>query len=181
MKSNGYKHGLCYTRIYSIYRGVKSRCYNKNEKAYKNYGGRGITMCDEWLNDVTKFYEWAMSNGYSDELTLDKDYLCNKLNIYPKIYSPETCMWADASHQNKHREFYERTSTKNKNSYLYRNTEYVKEKITRVVKMDIDMNVIKEYNSLQDASRDTEVNSGGISKCCNGKRKRAGGFKWAFV
>ena len=84
--NSNYKDGRKGTRLYSIYRNMRTRCYNKNTTSYKDYGARGITVCDEWLNDYKLFSDWAMSNGYRDDLTLDR------IN-YDKGYSPDNCRW----------------------------------------------------------------------------------------
>lgn len=94
-KNKGYKDRKP-SRLRAIYNNMKDRCYNPTKKAYKDYGAKGITICDEWLNPETgfiAFQKWALDNGYKDNLVCDKDYLCNKLNISPKVYSPNTCIW----------------------------------------------------------------------------------------
>ena len=87
------KHGLYKHRLMSIYNSMKQRCYNPNHKRYYCYGAIGVTICDEWKNSFKSFANWALSNGYEEHLTLDKDELCKQLNISPKIYSPQTCKW----------------------------------------------------------------------------------------
>ena len=65
-------HGMSNHRLYHIYRGMVERCYNKNHIHYKDYGGRGITICKEWLDDKKVFFNWALDNGYSDNLQIDR-------------------------------------------------------------------------------------------------------------
>jgi hypothetical protein len=67
-----HKHKMSHTRIYECWQHMKRRCYSPQDKRYNYYGGRGITVCDEWLKDFKNFADWALSNGYSDELTLDR-------------------------------------------------------------------------------------------------------------
>lgn len=87
-------HGLSRTRIHNIWKGMKNRCYNKSNHKYKYYGGRGITVCDEWKNNFKAFYEWAMSHGYRDDLTIDR--IKNDGN-----YEPSNCQWLTVQENTK--------------------------------------------------------------------------------
>lgn len=96
------KHGLTGTKLQSIWNAMVSRCYRPNTKGYKSYGGKGVTVCEEWKNSFEAFSKWAIETGYIEghDKDLDKDILCEKLGIFPKIYSPETCQWI-ASQKNR--------------------------------------------------------------------------------
>ena len=59
-------------KLYRVYWAMKDRCYNSNNKHYDRYGGRGITICDKWLDDYEVFYNWCMNNGYKDGLSIDR-------------------------------------------------------------------------------------------------------------
>lgn len=63
---------MSYTRVYKTWQGLKSRCTYERDPYYKNYGGKGITVCDEWMHNFNAFYMWAVANGYSDDLTIDR-------------------------------------------------------------------------------------------------------------
>lgn len=65
-------HGLSDTPIFYVWQGIRDRCNNPNNKQYKNYGGRGIRVCDEWMNSSDSFIEWAIQNGYEEGLQLDR-------------------------------------------------------------------------------------------------------------
>lgn len=92
-----YKHGKRHTRIYNIWRSMRQRCYNPNTNRYKNYGAKGVIVCDEWRNSFEAFYEWAMQSGYKEGLTIDrKDTNGN--------YEPTNCRWATQKSQQNNRE-----------------------------------------------------------------------------
>lgn len=90
------KHGMNNTRIYKIWEDMHNRCHCKSYHGYKHYGGRGITICQEWESDFRAFYDWAMANGYRDDLSIDR--IDND-----KGYEPSNCRWATQKQQLKNR------------------------------------------------------------------------------
>lgn len=83
---NNVSHGMSKTRLYRIWQQIKQRCYNEKSSSYKYYGGKGIKVCDLWKDDFEAFLEWAINNGYSDYLTIDRiDSSCD--------YEPRNCRW----------------------------------------------------------------------------------------
>ena len=90
------KHGMKHTRIYDMWANIKSRCFNEKDPCFKHYGGRGISMCKEWENDFTAFYNWAMDNGYKDSLSIDR--INNNGN-----YNPSNCRFATKIEQGRNR------------------------------------------------------------------------------
>ena len=88
-----YKHGGSNTKLCKTWYAIKQRCFNKNSVSYKNYGGRGITICEKWL-DFLSFKEWALQNGYREGLTIDR------INVNGN-YEPLNCRYVSRAEQNR--------------------------------------------------------------------------------
>lgn len=85
-------HGDSKTRLYSCWIGIKSRCYRQKDKYYKDYGGRGIKVCNEWIHNYEQFRDWALKNGYKDNLTIDR------IDVNDD-YKPSNCRWITMTEQ----------------------------------------------------------------------------------
>ena len=85
-------HGAKKTRLYRIWQGMKRRCDTPSASCYKDYGGRGIAVCEEWLHDFPAFQNWAFANGYAEDLTIDR------IDVNGN-YCPDNCKWSNAETQ----------------------------------------------------------------------------------
>lgn len=103
-------HGLSNSRLFHTWTNMIQRCSNPNNKRYKDYGGRGITVCEEWKHDFMSFYNWAMTHGYRDDLTIDRQNNNGD-------YCPENCRWVDKiiqannTRSNRYITYHNRTQT----------------------------------------------------------------------
>lgn len=86
--THGFRQYRNMPRIYKIWLGMKERCYNPNSRAYRYYGGKGIVVCDRWKNSFQAFFEWAIQNGYTDALEIDR------INFNGN-YEPGNCRFVD--------------------------------------------------------------------------------------
>lgn len=93
---NNISHGKSNTRIYRIWCGIISRCENPHDTGYKNYGERGIHMCAEWRRDFLSFERWALANGYTDQLSIDR------INV-DGAYEPANCRWVTTQEQSNNK------------------------------------------------------------------------------
>lgn len=90
------KHGKSYEPLYRRWLGIRNRCCNKSDEHYKDYGGLGIKVCDEWSNDFMNFYNWATNNGYKSGLTIDRVDVNGN-------YEPNNCRWTTPKQQARNR------------------------------------------------------------------------------
>lgn len=192
------------SRLYRIYQGMKTRCYNENDKDYKYYGGRGIEICDEWLNSFNAFHSWATNNGYNGDLSIDR--LDNDGD-----YTPDNCRWATPKQQSSNQssnlnlkykgeditvnEIHKLTGL-NKRTIrsrldsgwevetiintptLERKDYYSKVNSQEVNQYTLEDQFIRSYKSIREASKSTNTSYSGISDCINGKLKTSGGYRW---
>lgn len=143
--------------LYPIWNGIKQRCYSPKRKDYHRYGGIGVTMADEWKEDVNAFITWCEVNGWKPGLQVDKDIKCVEQNITPHIYSPETVTFVSAS-------INVRAAVGRKVNQLTLTGEF-----------------IRSYDSAIEAGLDAGLKSGDpITNVCKGRAKTSAGYKWEY-
>jgi len=108
------KHGGAHTKLYFVWAQMKGRCFNKKHKEYKNYGARGITVCQEWQTDYGVFWAWAKQNGYQEGLTLDR------IDVNGN-YEPDNCRWTNMHVQNANKRKSPRNTSGATGVYKYKN------------------------------------------------------------
>ncbi|MEG6615386.1 hypothetical protein V6C27_02940 [Peptococcaceae bacterium 1198_IL3148] len=149
--TKNHRHKMSGTRLYGIWQKMKDRCYNKNVRSYKDYGARGIKVCDDWLTP-DNFFDWALANGYKDHLTIDR--INNDGD-----YEPDNCRWITPKEQ-----------ARNRRSNI--EVEYLGEKMTMIEaaeKSNISYKVLNAryrrgargenlFAPVQDAGKTREVN-----------------------
>ncbi|MSS07081.1 hypothetical protein FYJ38_00310 [Clostridium sp. WB02_MRS01] len=190
------KHGLTNTKLYNVWKGMKSRCYNHNHLHYDKYGGRGISICEDWLV-FDNFYKWATSSGYQEGLSIDREN--NSGN-----YCPDNCRWSNQIVQNNNK--------RNNVIVEYNDENYTLSQLANIANMDdatlkyriehfgnidkaihtkvgcekvveqydLDERFIKRWNSVSEAEKTLKLCTGGISRCCNGKLKSFKGYLWRY-
>lgn len=196
------KHGMTNTSLYNIWSKMKQRCNQKNNKRYKDYGGRGISYCREW-EEFKTFEEWAYRSGYKDGLSIER------INVNGN-YCPENCEWIPFVRQARNRRpslrivgedgkerlvvdiaeeigidadvvraRYESGWSLHDALYTPLIMQTVKKK---VLKIDIKTGeILGEYASIGQAAKDVGVDRSSISRCCSGKLKKSGGFSWKYA
>lgn len=172
------------------YNGMKQRCYNVKNSEYKNYGARGIEICEEWLSNPDSFYEWAISSGYRNGLTIDR------IDVN-RGYEPRNCRWVTMAEQQ---------SNKRSNVIVDCNGEKVTlaEASRRIginestmwmrLKRGIPVNkppykwekpVIRDdgivFKSVKDAAESVGVYDTKVSAVCRGNRKMTGGHSFRYA
>lgn len=132
------KHGKSNLRIHKIWSNIKQRCFNENNLRYQYYGARGITICNEWKDDFMSFYNWAMMNGYKDNLSIDR------IDVNGN-YEPSNCRWATQSEQNANTRNRKNSTTGQRNIYKFKNYFLV------IIKYKNEIIFRKKFSSLDEA------------------------------
>lgn len=134
------KHGQWGTKLYNVYHGMKQRCYNPKASNYRYYGGRGITICDEWQK-YEPFHEWAMGNGYEEGLSIDR--IDNDGN-----YEPSNCRWEEPTTQTINQR------TRNDNGVGHKGVSLRKDtgKYVAYISINKKRKVLGNYNTLEEAT-----------------------------
>ena len=191
------------TKIYSIWNEMRCRCQNPNDKNYKNYGLKGISVCDEW-SDFRNFHSWAIGNGYIEGLSIDR------INPYGN-YEPENCRWITRGQQQRNRsnnikiehdgmsltigEWCEKLdfSYASAKSRYYRKIKTCGEatfddlfgkkpnyRSKKIGQYTLDGELVKVWDKMAEI-RKSGIANANVTKCCQGKIKKTHGFVWRYI
>ena len=151
-------HGISKTKLYNVFYNMKDRCYNPNCRAYKDYGGRGIKICEEWLEDVVTFYNWAMMNGYKEGLSVDR------INV-DGDYEPNNCRWVTISE-----------------NVGYANRTNVRRKADKgdYYGIDLEGNVYY-FSNANKFAKEHNLNANGLRRVARGEREYYKGWKFGYI
>jgi hypothetical protein len=143
--------------LYPIWNGIKQRCYSPLRKDYHNYGGKGVTMAPEWIDDPVAFITWCTSNGWAKGLEIDKDIKCRELGISPAVYAPHTISFVSSSINTR---------------------EACGRKIDQLT---LDGVYLRSFNSAIEAAEFVGALSGdSITSTCRNRQKTSYGYKWCY-
>ena len=167
-KGREYRHHVqensyCHERLFNVWMSMRERCYNPNCKSFKNYGGRGIVLCDDWYNSYLSFKEWAMSHGYDPNAPYGKCTI-DRIDV-DGIYEPSNCRWVDLKTQAGNR-------------------RPVRECPSRWVPVElIDGGgiVVESYPSVKAASKATGYSSPTIVTSCRKNKSMKDGTRWRYA
>jgi len=155
-------HGRGGTRLYHVWAGMKERCLNPNATNFKNYGGRGISVCREWADDFATFEAWAIANGYDEGASFGQCTI-NRIDN-DGDYCPENCEWQTISQQARNRR-------KCRKPGLFHAVEQI----------DANGNVMRKYPSIRDASEASGISRHTITAVCSGRIKSPSGPRWRYA
>lgn len=194
--------------LYTTWRGMKQRCKDKGFAKYACYGGRGITICDEWDNNYISFYNWAIANGASKQLTLDR------IDVNGN-YEPSNCRWVDNATQQRNKQYnryleyngvkkllrewaeeldipydtirhrldhYGYTVAESLGFELHKSTSHKERPWARkkVIQYSLNGGFIREWDSLYDIRRELGFSEHSVRQCCAGYTLTSYGYKWKF-
>jgi hypothetical protein len=195
-------HGMTKTRLHNEWSIMKRRCLNKNDSSFDRYGGRGIKICDEWKNSFMNFMNWALDNGYNDNLSIERVDVNGD-------YCPENCKWITMKEQAKNKRnsiiIEHNGETKalvdwcqkyefpyDKAAHRYRLFKKQNKKITleglfskenhnftKVEQYDKNGKLLKVWNSIIEATSEG-YSKIGIINCCKGRQKSSCGYIWKY-
>lgn len=197
-------HGMSKTNLYKTWTSMKKRCFNPSEPCYGRYGGKGITVCDEWKDSFEAFAEWAMSHGYEEGLTIER-------KDYTKGYSPANCCWIPHDEQARNKSNNVRITYNGETKILaewcrelgldYRKIsqrrrylekkgidytpEYLFKKgnltAHRIAQYDTEGNLIKIWDNISEITETGQFNRSKVYRCCNGSILTCNGYVFRFA